>query len=319
MQILTVNDTLKPDECTVLTVGNFDGVHRGHRKLLMEIVRRAAEKKVKSAAVTFDPPTRIVTRHGKGYNYSLLTTFEEKAQLIGLAGVDYLMRITFDDAMRKKEPEAFIEEFLVRKLHMTEWVLGHGHAMGRNRAGNEKFLHTMESKYHFTTLIIDLLAQGRDTISSTQIREFITHGRIAEAVRRLGHPYLISVERIQGKKLGTKLGYPTFNFKSPPSRKVIPSPGVYAAELEYRGRSEEGALYFGECPTLHEHREVHFEFHSFNRGKEEIAVGEQAHLWLYSFVRPDRIFSGTGDLVKQIAHDVEKTKNFFMKEKVQWR
>ena len=317
MRILTLNDSLGPDESTVLTVGNFDGVHLGHQSLIKETVRRASEKKVKSAVVTFDPPTRFFTRNGKGFH--LLTTFEEKAQLIGLAGVDYLVRVPFDDAMRRKEPETFIEELLVRKLHMAEWVLGRGHAIGRNRAGNEKFLHTMESKYHFTTLVVDLLAQDGNAVSSTQIREFIVQGRIAEAIRKLGHPYLISVERIPGKKLGTKLGYPTFNFKCPPSRKVIPSPGVYVAELEYRGRVEEGALYFGECPTLHEHREVHFEFHSFHRGEAEIAAGEQAHLWLYAFIRPDRVFAGTGELVKQIAHDIEAIKTFFTKEKVQWR
>ncbi|MGA2508285.1 MAG: adenylyltransferase/cytidyltransferase family protein, partial [Chitinispirillaceae bacterium] len=87
---------MKPDEYTVLTVGNFDGVHLGHQSLIKETVRRASEKKVKSAIVTFDPPTRFFTRNGKGFH--LLTTFEEKAQLIGLAGVDYLVRVPFDDA-----------------------------------------------------------------------------------------------------------------------------------------------------------------------------------------------------------------------------
>jgi len=318
MHILTINDSLGHDESTVLTVGNFDGVHRGHQALIKATVRRASEKKAtRSAVVTFDPPTRIVIGNEKGYN--LLTTFEEKVRLIGFAGVDYLMRVPFDKAMSRKEPKAFIEDFLVRKLHIAEWVLGHGHAIGRNRAGNEKFLHTMESKYHFTTLVTDLLKQEGSAISSTQIRESITRGRIAEAVARLGHPYLISVERTFGEKLGTRLGYPTFNFKSPPSRKVIPLPGVYAAELEYQGGCEEGALYFGECPTLHEHREVHFEFHSFNRGKGEIGAGEQAYLWLYSFVRTDSAFAGTGELVKQIGRDIETIKTFFMKEKVQWR
>jgi riboflavin kinase/FMN adenylyltransferase len=317
MQILNVNEILPSGESSVLTVGNFDGVHLGHQKLLKEIVRRAAEKRVKSAAVTFEPHTRLVARHEKDYNP--LTTFEEKARLIELAGVDYLMQVPFDNAMSGKEPEKFIEEILVRKLHMAEWILGHGHAIGKNRAGNEKFLHTMESKYHFTTRSIDLLAHDGDTISSTQIREYITHGRIAEAVMRLGHPYLISVERTAGKRIGTKLGYPTLNFKSPPSRKVIPVPGVYAAELEFRGRREKGALYFGDCPTLHEHREVHFEFYSFNRGKEEIPGGDRAHLWLFSFVRPDAVFAGTDELVKRIAQDVKNVKNFFQKEKVQWR
>jgi riboflavin kinase / FMN adenylyltransferase len=319
MRIVNINDSLADGESTVLTVGNFDGVHRGHRSLIQETVRRASDKKnTKSAVVTFDPPTRFVIEKEES-SYGLLTTFDEKATLIEMAGVDYLMRVPFDRAMSRKDPEAFIDEVLNGRMHMTGWVLGRGHAFGRNRSGTENFLHIMEGKYHFTTFVSDLLAREGNTISSTQIRECVMHGRIAEAVIMLGHPYLISVERTTGKKLGTKLGYPTLNFKSPPSLKVIPLPGVYAAELEYKGNSERGALYFGECPTLHEHREVHLEFHSFNRGKGEIGEGERAQVWLYSFVRPDNAFAGTGELVQQIGRDIETIRTFFTKENVQWR
>jgi riboflavin kinase/FMN adenylyltransferase len=318
MRIVNINDSLRAGEATVLTVGNFDGVHRGHQALLQETVRRASEKKARSAVVTFDPPTRFVIEKEESSN-SLLTTFEEKILLIGRAGIDYLMCVPFDRAMRDKEPESFIQEILAGKLHMTGWVLGHGHVFGRNRTGNDIFLHAMEGKYHFSTLISDLLVQEGSVISSTQIRELVIEGRIAEAVRKLGHPYLIAVERTRGKKLGTRLGYPTLNFKSPPSRKVVPLPGVYAAELEYRGAVERGALYFGGCPTLHEHRENHFEFYSFNRGKGEVGEGERAHLWLYSFVRADSVFDGTGDLVIQIGRDIETIRTYFAKEKVQWR
>jgi riboflavin kinase / FMN adenylyltransferase len=317
MKILTDKNSLPEGEKAVITVGNFDGVHRGHRKLLDEIVSRASGKNLKSVAVTFDPHTRLVAQKESGYN--LLTTFEEKARLIELAHVDYLVRVPFDTAMSEMAPQSFIEEILVNKLHIAEWVLGKGHAIGKNRSGNENFLHTMESKYHFITFVTGLLEQDGSNISSTRIREFITQGRIAEAVLMLGHPYLISVERTRGRQIGTQLGYPTLNFKSPPSRKVIPPPGVYAAETEYRGSVERGALYFGDCPTLHEHREVHFEFFSFNRGKVEIKDGERALLWLFSFIRPDSMFDGTGELVKQITDDVTKIKTFFNKEKVQWR
>ncbi|MBN2189215.1 MAG: hypothetical protein JW699_07160 [Chitinispirillaceae bacterium] len=318
MRIVDINDSLPAGEATILTVGNFDGVHRGHQVLLRETVRRASEKSARSAAVTFDPPTRFVIEKEEGGN-SLLTTLEEKVVLIGRTGIDYLMCVPFDGAMSRKEPEEFVKEILTEKLRMAGWVLGNGHVFGRNRTGNENFLHVMESKYHFSTFVSDLLVQERSEISSTQIRELVIEGRIAEAVRKLGHPYLIAVERTVGKKLGTRLGYPTLNFKSPPSRKAVPLPGVYAAELEYRGAVERGALYLGGCPTLHEHRENHFEFYSFNRGKEEVGEGERAHLWLYSFVRADSVFDGTGELVIQIRRDIETIGEYFTKEKVQWR
>jgi len=254
MQILTLSDILLPTEGSVLTVGNFDGVHRGHRQLFDKVLDRARISGLRSIAVTFEPHTRGVTTEGNGSE--LLTTFEEKARLIELLGIDYLMKVPFDTAMRRNSPESFIADILSGRLRMKEWVLGQGHAIGKDRAGNEQFLHAMEGKYHFSMFIDDLLTREGTAVSSTQIREFIKNGRIFEAVLRLGHPSLISVERTAGIKLGTALGYPTLNFRSPPSRKVIPPAGVYAARIEYQGRFEEGALYFGGCPTFGGNREM---------------------------------------------------------------
>jgi len=317
MKILTITDTLPPGESSIVTIGNFDGVHLGHQKLLTEVVLRAAARGQKSVAVTFEPHTRLVIE-GEA-QYSLLTGFEEKARLIELMGIDYLMLLAFDRKMSEMGPDEFIRSILVERLRMAQWVMGTGHAIGRNRSLNEIFLREMEDKYHFKTFVADLLAQNGSTVSSTQIRNSIAQGHIAEAVAMLGHPYLLSVERTRGLRLGTKLGYPTINFRKPPSRKVIPPPGVYAAELEYNGFLEQGALYFGASSTVPEHRDIHFEFFSFTRGKEEIAEGDNAHLWLYSFIRKDTAFGTTGELVRQIAVDVETIKTFFMKERKQWR
>ena len=316
MRILTINDSLPTAEASVLTVGNFDGVHRGHRKLLDEVVHRAPAEGLCSVAVTFDCHTRFEVGEKKGYN--LLTTFGEKSRLIAMAGIDYLMKLPFDSTMSGKSAEAFIEEILITKLHMAAWVLGKGHAIGKDRGGNENFLRIMEGKYHFKTFIMDLVQVEDRTISSTQIREFIARGHVAEAVLQLGHPYLITAERTTGKKLGAKLGYPTLNFKNPYSRKVIPPAGVYAAQMEYGESVEDGALYFGECPTFHDKREVHFEFFSFSRGDQEIPVGEGANLWVHSFIRPDWVFPGADGLVKQIESDIENIKTYFKKESVQW-
>jgi riboflavin kinase / FMN adenylyltransferase len=317
LKILTINDTLPPGESCAVTIGNFDGVHLGHQKLLTEVVTRAAASGRKSVVITFEPHTRLVVEGETAY--SLLTGFEEKARLIELMGVDYLMLLAFDKTMSEMEPDAFISRILVEKLHVVEWVMGTGHTIGRKRALNEIFLRETEDKYHFKTFVADLLAQNGSTVSSTQIRNFIAQGQIAEAVAMLGHPYLLSVERTRGLQLGTKLGYPTINFRKPPSRKVIPPPGVYAAELEYNGYLEPGALYFGASSTVPEHRDIHFEFFSFARGKEEIAEGDNAHLWLYSFIRKDTAFKTTDELVRQIAVDVQTIKTYFMKERKQWR
>jgi riboflavin kinase/FMN adenylyltransferase len=309
MRILTINDSLAPSERSVVTVGNFDGVHLGHQMLLREVGVRARSKGLVSVAVTFEPHTRQVASDLP--LYPILSTFEEKVRLIEQLPIDCLVRIPFNDAMSRKSPEDFIEEILVNKLNCTEWVMGQGHAVGNNRTGNENFLRFIQGKYHFSTFVADLRTVEGHAVSSTQIRGHIMHGRIADAALLLGHPYLVLVERTTGRKLGTQLGYPTLNFKSPPSQKVIPPCGVYAAEMEYRGRREQGALYFGDCPTLREKREVHFEFFSFNRGESGPSEGESASLWLHSFLRSDRQFASTADLTAGIAVDVETAKTFF--------
>ena len=309
MRILTTNDSLAPSERSVVTVGNFDGVHLGHQMLLREVGSRARAKGLVSVAVTFEPHTRQVAYELP--QYPILSTFDEKVRLIEQLPIDCLVRIPFDGPMSRKSPEEFIEEILVKKLNCAEWVMGQGHAVGQNRTGNENFLRFIQGKYHFSTFVADLWAVEGRAVSSTQIREHIMHGRIADAALLLGHPYLVLVERTRGRKLGIKLGYPTLNFKSPPSQKVIPPSGVYAAEMEYGSRREQGALYFGDCPTLREKREVHFEFFSFNRGESDLPEGESASLWLHSFVRPDRKFASSGDLSAAIAADVEKVNTFF--------
>lgn len=313
MKTLVRGDTVGDTESTVVTVGNFDGVHLGHRALLAEVTAHASAAKLKSAVVTFEPHTRFVVSGDA--SDSLLTSLEEKVKLIGESGIDYIMIVPFDGEMSEKHPENFIDEILVRGLHTVQWVMGQGHAVGRKRLGNEIFLRETEAKYHFIIFIADLLTRNGRTVSSTRIRNCITQGHIAEAVVLLGHPYLISVERTGGLRLGGKLGYPTLNFTKPPSRKVIPPPGVYAAEMEYQGKREHGALYFGECPTLGDRREIHFEFHSFSRGKTEPAMGERAYLWLYAFIRKDERFAHTGELTKRIAKDINAIQTFFMKEK----
>ncbi|MBN1128010.1 MAG: hypothetical protein JXA71_03440 [Chitinispirillaceae bacterium] len=317
MRMLSPEKTLSPDERSVITVGNFDGVHSGHGALLREVVSRARARGVLSVAVTFEPHTRQIAQGESAYR--LLSTLEEKTTLIEMLGIDGLMVVPFSDGLSRKSPEMFIEEFLEKRLAMVEWVMGKGHAVGMDRLGDEDFLRLMQGKYHFTILVADLLAREGGIVSSTRIRECVMQGRIAEAVVMLGHPYLISVERTRGRRLGATFGYPTLNFKSPPSRKVIPPPGVYAAEMEYEGKFETGALYFGDCPTLRERREVHFEFFSFDRGGFEIPDGSKANLWLHSFVRADLLFGSIDELVARIGNDVKTVRTFFNKEKVQWR
>jgi riboflavin kinase/FMN adenylyltransferase len=315
VKILTLAERPGPEMSSVVSVGNFDGVHRGHQALIREMVKRAKQKNKSSVLVTFDPHTRAVLF--PELPQVILTTFEEKAALIERLGVDYILKIPFDAEFSRLTPEEFVKQVLIERLHAEEWVLGEGHAVGRDRAGGKKFLREVMSKYHIKTFTADLLSQEDLIISSTQIRGLITEGRLAEAVKMLGHPYLISAERSQGLRLGSQLGFPTLNFKRPPSLKVLPPPGVCAAELEFKGSLLTGALYYGECPTF-THREAHLEFHALEMSGEVPETGETAHLWVSDYIRGDRKFSNADELVRQMKQDINKIRNFFSQEKRRW-
>ncbi|MCX7725745.1 MAG: hypothetical protein N2053_02720 [Chitinispirillaceae bacterium] len=225
------------------------------------------------------------------------------------------MKFPFTKEISNLTTEQFIEEFLLRRLNAVEWVMGEGQTFGKNRDSSNKYLHNLVSKYHIILFIVKLLKKGDSVVSSTKIRENIITGNIINAIKMLGHPYLIAVERIEGVGLASELGFPTLNFAIPPSEKVLPPAGVYAATLEFKNIYERGALYFGESPTLAK-RKIHFEFYSIEKEHSFFPeIGEKAILWLYNFIRGDKIFPSKDQLKKQINNDVKKIEQFFIKEK----
>ncbi len=312
MQIFTHDETIGGNRRSIVSVGNFDGVHKGHQLLIGEMVRRAREAGMTAALVTFEPHTRFVVNDDG--SFEVLTTFEEKSCLLERTGIDVLVCIPFTPAFRRHPPESFVESVLVKRLNAAEWVMGTGHRIGADRAGGEKFLHTVLSKYHIIPFTADLLKQQTTVVSSTKIRNTITDGRLIEAVRMLGHPYLISTERIEGLKIGSQLGFPTLNFSKPAMEKVLPPAGVYAAEMEFGGVMQPGALYFGECPTF-SGRPSHFEFHALENVIRFPEKGETVRLWIHAFIRRDRSFPAVDALVARISEDIHIIRKFFIEEK----
>lgn len=186
MIIFTNDEDLPKSESCVITLGNFDGVHRGHQKLIQQTVLQAQTVGIKSAVITFEPHTRSVV-NGKA-TYENLTSFQEKAKLIELLGVDYLILLKFNQTIKELSPEEFIKNILIKKFHMMQWVMGKGHVIGKNRSMNESILSELSKKYHFKISIINLVTKNKEIISSTQIRNHLAQGRIDQAAVMLNHP-----------------------------------------------------------------------------------------------------------------------------------
>lgn len=309
MQVITLANDTQLQHPTVMTMGNFDGIHMGHRVLLEKLVSRAQQMRVSSVVVTFEPHTREVVR---GDKVPRLSTLEEKVVLLEPFNIDYLVVIPFNKEIAFLGKEEFRENVLKKQLNVTEFIMGEDHRFGRNRSSEEKDLSFRDEKNHFSHIKIKLYGENSITAGSTEIRDFLVNGEISEAVNMLGHPYLVLGNRVRGKQIGTKLGYPTLNFTSPPSQKIVPPAGVYVAEVEFRTVRLKGCLYYGDCPTFGE-RELHFEFFSLDLVEQEPEVGEVCQIWIHQFIRNEIAFESSDTLVAQIERDVKTIKNFFVK------
>lgn len=296
---------------TVATVGNFDGLHQGHERLIALVRQRARRFDAAAAVLTFEPHTRTVL-HGEAQ--PILTTFEEKATLIEQLGVDYLIKIPFTRQFAALSAEEFVAVTLREYCHAVEWVMGPNHTFGRHRRGGTNFLRKRDGINHFSifTANLDINAHGA-VISSTAVREALLRGDVEEAVSMLGHPYLVIAEHITGVREGTRLGFPTLNYRQLSSEKVVPPPGVYAAELQIGAQVVRGALYYGNCPTF-ENRDFHFEIHVFDTAPPAVKPGERGAIWIRKFIRRDRGFASPRALTEQIQKDIEAIQQFFAEE-----
>jgi riboflavin kinase / FMN adenylyltransferase len=311
MIVVRSNEPLPPIKRSVVSVGNFDGVHEGHRVLIETVVHRARELKATAVIVTFEPHTKAVINPSAPLH--MLTTCAEKEILIRPLGPEFLICLPFTRELSALSPDKFLQSVLVEKYKAIEWVMGENHAFGKNREGSQDFLRRQQGIKHFNTFAVALSAQQKDAISSTRIRARLVEGKIREAVEMLGHPYLIVAQRTRGTRTGTAIGFPTLNFKLPPSHKVIPPPGVYAAQLEAGNNWWTGALYIGNCPTFAD-RDYHLEFHALSGPAEHPAEREQASVWVHAFIRKDETFDSSDDLVSRIHQDISQIRDFFNKE-----
>jgi len=312
MQTIRFDNETKISDKTVAALGNFDGVHNGHKVLIENVLRRAKQLGALSCIITFEPHTREVIQNSCVIK---LTTTNEKLILFEKLGVDVCVIIRFDEKFAKIPKSEFQSEILQKKLGCVEFISGKNQNYGNKNSSNlQKTPHFADGKNDFTSAVVDLYGENDAIVSSTTIRTLLLDGRIDEAVNLLGHPYLITGTRIRGERLGGVLGYPTLNFTSPKAtQKVVPPSGVYVAEVSYGKHSIKGCLYYGNCPTF-QNRELHLEFFSLDEIKEDPAVGSECALWLHRFIRHDRRFDSQEELVAQIGSDVKIIKRYFFKE-----
>jgi len=255
---------------TVVTVGSFDGVHRGHRAVIDAVVRRARSTGRTSVAVTFEPHPLAVLRPEQAP--SRLTTATERIAAIAETELDYLVVLEFDRALAALEPEAFVRQVLIDRCRMKHLVVGHDHGFGRGRSGDLAMLQALGRSDGFGVEVVPPITEtDGQVVSSSAIRSAVERGDFAAAARGLGRPYRVSGRVEQGEQRGRTLGVPTVNVAPPPG-KLLPPDGVYAVRVEWGGGVAGGMMNQGSRPTVgdrHRWLEAHlFDFDGNLYGRE---------------------------------------------------
>lgn len=250
------------DRGSIVTVGTFDGVHRGHQDVLARLVARAEERSLPSVLVTFDPhPLEVVNPQAAP---ALLTVGDEKLEVIAESGVDYAIVIPFTVEFSHLSAEAFVTDVLRARYGMSELLIGHDHGFGRGRSGDIDVLRSLGAAGGFGVDVVPPVAasDGR-VVSSTFIRRAIAGGDLARATLGLGRNYSVSGRVGRGAQRGRELGYRTLNLPSPPARKLLPPEGVYAVRVQTHLGPFAGMMNLGGRPTFGE-TERTLEVHLFD-------------------------------------------------------
>lgn len=284
---------------TVITVGTFDGVHRGHRDVIERVVARARSLKIPSALVTFDPhPLEIVNPSAAPL---LLTTHDEKLEVIAETGIDYMAVVPFTSQLASYSAEEFVELMLRRCFRMRELLIGYDHGFGRQRTGDVNVLRSLGERDGFRVEVVDPVstADGH-SVSSTFIRRAIAGGDLDRAAASLGRLYSVSGRVIEGAQRGRTIGFPTLNLGPPPPRKLLPPEGVYAVRVQTPVGPVGGMMNLGPRPTFGDST-TSLEAHLFDTTGN--FYGAHVRVDFVARLRETRKFASAEQLSAQLRHD----------------
>ncbi len=291
---------VKRDLKTVLTVGTFDGVHAGHKVLVNRVQKISEKENARSVIVTFDPHPRDIINPGQA-GIKLLTSLDERSELLADLGVDEMVVIPFDRDFSLLTSEEFVRDIIWEKIGVSDFVIGYDHQFGRNREGTIETVQELGQKLGFKTHVVSKQEVEDKTVSSTAIRHAIhDDGDMQLAATLLDKHYILNGTVVHGDKRGKKIGYPTANIKPQNEKKVIPRKGVYAVWVRYEGSYYQGMMNIGERPTF-EGDSIVLEVHILDFDSN--IYGKDVQLQFVQRIRDEQQFSGLEELKNQLKKD----------------
>lgn len=293
---------------SVLALGNFDGVHRGHQAILQYTIDTAKKNGSPSAVMTFCPhPLTVLRPDIPALN---IMSFNQKAQTLERLGIDVLFALPFTLDFSRITAEDFIRMILVEQLQVRHLVIGHDFIFGHQRGGNADLLRAMAEECGYRLTQLSTIAEGEEVFSSTRIRQYLTEGNIEQATRLLGHPYIIEGMVEQGKQRGRELGFPTANIHL--SNYLHPKFGIYAAEVCIEGEEQwhKAAINIGINPSFDDVKPL-LEVHILDVSQD--LYSKKLQVKPLHYLRPEQVFDDMDALKAQMQKDCDQVQEYFAK------
>lgn len=290
---------------SVVTIGNFDGIHLAHKKIISKLVQTAKANNAKSIVFSFKKNPRDFFT---GKNSKIISTIAQKTEILENLNVDILILKEFDADFANLTAEQFVKDILIDQLNMETIIIGDDHRLGKDREGGFENLSKLALKYNFKIIQIDSVFVEHLRVSSTNIRKEITGGKIDCVNKLLGYYYFFDGKVISGNKIGRDIGFPTANIQTD-SEKFLPTTGVYAVSGIIDKQTINGMANIGYRPTINQSKNITFEVHFFNFDKD--IYNKNVRITFYKKIRNEMKFNSKDELIRQLFIDKETIINFF--------
>jgi len=301
MQIFDDIARVRCEKNTVVTLGTFDGVHLGHKKIIDKVVEKAKSLNGRSFLITFYPhPRKVVSTQ----EIKILSDPAEKASLFEDLGIDNLLVIKFTEEFSQLTSEEFLNKYIINGTGVSEFVIGYDHHFGKGRGGNEATLREIGKEFDFNVTAVDEVKIDDIIVSSSKVRKALETGDIKRVNGFLGRYYSFSGTVIEGDKRGRTLGYPTANVKLNDADKMLPALGIYFVEFLRGTNKHYGLLSIGKRPTFYNAGEVTAEVYLYDFNEE--IYGEQVTVSIVEKLRDEEKFNSAEDLITQMNKDRQK-------------
>ena len=287
---------------SVLTIGSFDGMHRGHMEIIKNVKLKADRKNIPSVVITFDPHPKSILQSNVQKSWSILTNTDKKLELLEQSGIDYVLLVPFDLEFAKITAKDFMDSFIIEYFNPEDIVIGYDHHFGNKREGNAEFLKKQSEKYNFNMHVIEPLTIDDISVSSTQIREHIQNCDIKAANNYLGWEYEISGVVVKGEGIGKGLEFPTANIQPEIQNQLIPGQGAYCVDAVVGNKTYPGMCNIGNRPTFYDGGENVIEVHLITEDALSL-LDEKIKVTFKIFIRKEKKYGNKTELVRQLELD----------------